>query len=121
MLCMVGVELLTPMMGGFVLAAMLCSVLSVYAAFWPSATLFYIMLVANLTLFPLAVLVGYKFLSSSPIINQTQNAEGIQSAPDSQPVLQLKGEIGKALTPLRPGGSAMINDKKFDVVTEGKF
>ena len=121
MLCMVGVELLTPTMGGFIFAAMLCSGVSVYTGFMHSSSTGYIMLAANVTLFPVAILIGFQFLRKSPIINQTQNASGIQNAPDSQPLLQLKGEIGKTLTPLRPGGSALINDLKVDVVSEGKF
>lgn len=121
MLCMVAVELLTPTMGGFILAALVCSAVSVYTGFLHSASTGYIMLAVNVMLFPAAILVGFQFLRKSPIINQTQNASGIQSAPDAQPLAQLKGEFGKTLTPLRPGGSALINDLKIDVVSEGKF
>ncbi len=121
MLCMVGVELLTPTMGGFILAALGFSVLSVYLGFLHSGSTGYIMLAVNVTLFPVAIRVGFQFLRRSPIINQTQNKTSVQNSPDSQPLAQLKGEIGKSLTPLRPGGSAMINEKKIDVVTEGKF
>ena len=121
MLCMVGVELLTPTMGGFILVAMGFSGVSVYAGFQHSSAAGYFMLAANVTLFPLAIFVGFQFLRKTPIINQTQNASGIQSSPDAQPLSQLKGEIGKTLTPLRPAGAAMINERKFDVVSEGKF
>jgi membrane-bound ClpP family serine protease len=121
MLCMVSVELLTPTMGGFIFAALICSGISVYSGFLYSSSTGYIMLAVNVMLFPAAILVGFQFLRKSPIINQTQNASGIQSAPDSQPLAQLKGEIGKTLTPLRPSGSALINDLKIDVVSEGKF
>ena len=121
MFCMVGVELLTPMMGGFILAATICSGLSVYAAFGHSPSAGYIMLAVNVTLFPTAIFLGFQFLRRSPIILQTQNPDGIQSASDSPPMAQLKGEIGKAITPLRPGGSAIINDVKYDVVSEGKY
>ena len=121
MLCMVAVELLTPTMGGFIIAAMVCSALSVYSGFLHAQSTGYIMLAVNVTLFPIAVFIGFHFLRKSPIINHTQNASGIQSAPDSQPLSKLKGEVGKALTPLRPAGAAMINELKVDVVTEGKF
>ena len=121
MLCMVGVELLTPTMGGFIFAAMVFSGISVYTGFLHSGGAGYVMLAINVTLFPAAIFVGFQFLRKTPIINRTQNSDGIQSAPDSQPLMQLKGEIGKALTPLKPGGSALINDLKVDVVTEGKY
>ena len=121
MLCMVAVELLTPTMGGFIFAALICSGISVYTGFLYSSSTGYIMLAVNVMLFPAAILVGFQFLRKSPIINQTQNSSGIQSAPDSQPLAQLKGEIGRTLTPLRPCGSALINELKIDVVSEGKF
>lgn len=121
MLCMVGVELLTPSMGGFTFMALVFSAASVFTGFRHSQGAGYVMLAANVTLFPAAFYFGIGLLRKSPMINQTQNADGIQSAPDSQPLMQLKGEVGKALTPLKPGGSALINDLKVDVVTEGKF
>ncbi|HLX64385.1 MAG TPA: NfeD family protein [Planctomycetota bacterium] len=121
MLCMVVVELLTPSMGGFTLAALTFSGLSVYTGFKHSPSAGFVMLAVNVTLFPVAILVGIHFLRRSPVINEVQNPSGIQSAPDSQPLHKLKGEIGKSITPLRPAGAAMINDQKVDVVTEGKF
>lgn len=33
----------------------------------------------------------------------------------------LLGKIGKALTPLRPSGTALINDERLDVVSEGSY
>ena len=33
----------------------------------------------------------------------------------------LIGAKGKAVTLLRPAGAAMINEKKYDVLTEGEF
>ncbi|HHX23948.1 MAG TPA: nodulation protein NfeD, partial [Thermoanaerobacterales bacterium] len=33
----------------------------------------------------------------------------------------LTGVKGKAVTPLRPAGAALINEKKYDVLTEGEF
>src|ERR1043165_716669 len=121
MLCMVVVELLTPSMGGFTLAALVFSGLSTYTAFAHSAAAGYLMLAVNAILFPLAIWIGIHFLRRSPLINQTENATSLQTSPDSQPLHKLKGEVGKALTPLRPGGAAMINGLKVDVVTEGKF
>ncbi len=45
-------------------------------------------------------------------------------ASKAQPTNQLKsleGAIGKALTPLRPAGTAMFGERKIDVVTEGDY
>src|SRR4029077_6104714 len=92
-----------------------------YTGFKHSPSSGFIMLAINVTLFPIAILVGIHFLRRSPVINAVQNASGIQNAPDSQPLHKFKGEIGKSITPLRPAGAAMINDQKVDVVIEGKF
>ena len=35
--------------------------------------------------------------------------------------IELVGQIGVTLTPLRPAGTAVINDERIDVVTEGTF
>ncbi|MCE5167780.1 ATP-dependent Clp protease proteolytic subunit [Paenibacillus profundus] len=34
---------------------------------------------------------------------------------------EILGKIGRALTPLRPAGTVLIDDHKFDVVTDGSF
>lgn len=40
-----------------------------------------------------------------------------EPAPSAHP--ELLGQVGKALTILRPSGTAMINGQRFDVVSEG--
>ena len=121
MLCMVAVELLTPSMGGFTIAALGSSVLSVFSGFRHSMAAGWTMLAANVALFPAAMFVGFHVLKKSPIVNQVQNPGGIINAPDARPLAKLAGEVGKTLTPLRPAGAAMIDGMKIDVMTEGKF
>ena len=45
--------------------------------------------------------------------------EGFRSSSDE--LEELVGQEGRALTPLRPAGTAEIGDRKVDVVTEGAF
>ena len=45
--------------------------------------------------------------------------EGFRSSSDE--LEELVGKEGRALTPLRPAGTAEIGDEKVDVVTEGAF
>lgn len=121
MLCLIGVELLTPSMGGFTLAALLFSAGSVFAGFRDSEATGWVMLAVNALLFPGALFVGFQFLKRSPIVHKSESAGGVKSAPDGLALEKLNGEVGKALTPLRPGGAVLINGRKVDVVSEGKF
>jgi membrane-bound serine protease (ClpP class) len=108
-------------MGGFILAALAFSGLSVFTAMKQSEAAGYVMLAVNVVLFPAAFLIGVKVLRRSPMIHNLQMSTGVQTSPEALPLSQLRGEIGRAITPLRPSGAAMINDKKVDVVTESKF
>ena len=48
-----------------------------------------------------------------------ENVEGYSSQDLSQN--QLLGCVGRALTPLRPAGTAMINGERVDVIAQGEF
>ena len=59
-------------------------------------------------------------LGRSFILNIAANrAEGFQAPP--QDLANLVGKSGKSITPLRPAGTALINDQRVDVVTPGNF
>ena len=53
------------------------------------------------------------FLRSS-----TSRETGYLSAPERE---DLVGEVGIAVTDLRPAGTALVNDERIDVVTEGPW
>ena len=59
-------------------------------------------------------------LGHSFILNIAANrADGFQAQP--QELVNLVGKSGKSITPLRPAGTALINDQRVDVVTLGDF
>ena len=73
---------------------------------------------------PLAILGLWLFprtrLGRSFILNITANrTDGFQAPP--QDLVNLVGKSGKSITPLRPAGTALINDQRVDVVTLGDF
>lgn len=53
------------------------------------------------------------------LFQKQENQEGYSSQNLEQN--RLLGAIGRTLTPLRPAGTALINGKRVDVVTEGQF
>ena len=114
-------ELLTPSMGGFTLAAVAAAAGSVLMAFQASEPFGYVMIAANLALFPLTMWLGMHFFKRSPLMLHQELEAGSQTSPDSPPLAHLAGQEGVALTSLRPGGSALINNAKVDVVAEGRF
>ena len=77
--------------------------------------------IADVMLIPVLVIVGLKLLAKSPVtLRQTlSREEGVSSQPselDSYVHME-----GTAVTDLRPAGTAMINDKRVDVVTRGEY
>lgn len=114
-------ELLTPSMGGFTFGALALAGASIYFGFRHSEPFGYLMVAANLAVFPLALWMGIKLMKRSPLVHNQALESGSQSAPDAPPLTRLAGQKGRALTPLRPGGAALIGDERVDVVTEGKF
>ncbi len=54
------------------------------------------------------------------ILSTTQNKEDGFHAPPSE-LESLVGKSGKALTPLRPAGAALISGNRVDIVTQGEF
>ena len=54
------------------------------------------------------------------ILSATQNKEVGFQAPPSE-LADLVGKSGKALTPLRPAGVALIGGNRVDIVTQGEF
>jgi len=51
--------------------------------------------------------------------SETDKASGYHAAPAG--MAELSGEVGVALTPLRPAGRARFGERIVDVVTEGSF
>ncbi len=58
-------------------------------------------------------------LAKTLVLNLSSNKEqGYSSKSD---YAEMQGIKGKAITPLRPSGTAVFNGKRFDVVTSGNF
>jgi len=113
MVLCVFLELLTPSMGGFTLGALTMAGGSIYLGFRHSAAFGYLMIAANLALFPLAIWLGVHFMKRSPLVHQQELQAGNQDAPDARPLTRLTGQQGRALTPLRPGGAVLIGTERI--------
>jgi membrane-bound ClpP family serine protease len=121
MVVAISLELLTPTMGAFTLCATALGIGSVVAGFRVSTSFGYLMTGVNLALFPLSLWMVIRAMRGSPLVNSADMQGGIGTSPDAPALAVLLGREGRALTALRPGGAAMIDDMKVDVITQGKY
>jgi membrane-bound ClpP family serine protease len=77
--------------------------------------------VADLILIPILVIIGARSLAASraTLRDTLDSRDGAVSQPPEWS--QAEGRDGVAVTMLRPAGSAMVDGKKYDVVTRGDF
>lgn len=76
---------------------------------------------ADTILIPILVIVGLKLLAKSPVtLRKTLSREdGVTS--QSSELDKYIGMEGTAITDLRPSGTAIINEKRVDVVSRGEY
>ena len=78
-------------------------------------------LVFDIILIPVLVLVGIKILARSPLsLKKTLSKQDGVTSQDLE-LEKLIGKTGTVINDLRPAGKAMIDNKRFDVVSEGDY
>lgn len=124
MVIAVVLELFTPSFGILTCLGVGLIIASVWLAFssqyGPSSG--FVMLAANLALFPMAIIIGMQFMKSSPLAHRGTIPVGRAIEPqkaDAEP--DLVGEEGTCLTPLRPSGTVQVGERRVEVVSDGKF
>jgi len=78
-----------------------------------------VLVISMVLLFILIKLFGVSKLWKNISLGESQSNEGGYTSHSDQK--KLIGEVGKALTHLRPAGTAEINGKRVDVITEGDY
>ncbi|MEW6426666.1 MAG: NfeD family protein [Thermodesulfobacteriota bacterium] len=86
-----------------------------------SATAGIVFVLVDIVTLPLLIVVGLKLLARSPATLSTElsSRSGVTSQP-AELSLYL-GREGRAITALRPAGSALIDGKRLDVVSRGEY
>jgi len=122
MVLMIIIELLTPSFGFFILLCLCALGASVYYGFQSSDALGFVMAAVNLALLPAAILLGIHLIKRSPFMLHNEiNANLPTDVPSVKVVHDLVGKEGKAITVLRPAGTAQFGERSIDVVTDGKY
>jgi membrane-bound serine protease (ClpP class) len=81
-------------------------------------------LAITMVLLVVILVMGARWLPQSTRFNQLVLAPELGSAAgftSADTDVSLDGQVGKALTTLRPAGIAMINDRRIDVMTAGEY
>jgi membrane-bound serine protease (ClpP class) len=76
---------------------------------------------ADLFIIPVLVVIGLKVVARSPAtLRETLSSDNgvVSQSPELETFM---GREGKSVTDLRPGGTAIIDDKRLDVVSRGEY
>jgi membrane-bound serine protease (ClpP class) len=75
----------------------------------------------DILLIPVLVIIGIKILARSPLSlkKSLSKQEGVTSQDTN--LRELIGKTGTVINDLRPAGKALIDDKRFDVVSKGDY
>lgn len=94
---------------------------SLFIAFNISVSAGIAFVVFDIIMIPILVLLGLKMLARSPVTLHTElgSKEGVISQPPG--LAKYIDKEGKALTDLRPAGTAIIDGKRVDVVSRGEY
>lgn len=115
-------EFILPSMGLLTAVALGLFGYSLYVVFTDVSTMAgFVFVVIDICLIPVFVVVGMKLLAASPVTlrsSLTGSSDGRSQPPEWA---QLVGATGEAVTDLHPAGSALINRKRYDVVSQGSY
>ncbi|MGD9200835.1 MAG: NfeD family protein [Chitinispirillia bacterium] len=116
------VEFVLPSGGILTIAACLVFGYSLYSVFTSiSPEVGYIFIGIDVLLAPVLILLGIKLLSKSPVTlkKALSKKDGVTS--QNSELEKLIGKTGIVTNSLRPAGKARIDNKNFDVVSEGDY
>ena len=115
-------EFILPSMGLLTAVALGLFGYSLYVVFTGVSTMTgFVFLVIDICLIPVLVVVGIKLLAASPVTLRSSlagNSGGRSQPPEWS---RLVGVTGEAVTDLHPAGTALINRKRHDVVSQGSY
>lgn len=115
-------EFILPSGGILTISACLVFAYSLYSVFTSiSPEVGYIFVAFDVLLTPILILAGIKMIAKSPVtLNKALSKnEGVTS--QSSEYQELIGKTGIVTNSLRPAGKARINNKHFDVVSDGDY
>jgi len=80
-----------------------------------------VFVIADIIMFPVVLFTGIKLLAKSPATLKTSLSKTDGYSSQSDELDEFMGHTGTAITDLRPAGTAMINNRRVDVVSRGEY
>ncbi len=80
-----------------------------------------VFVIADIIMFPIVLFVGIKLLAKSPATLKTSLSKANGFSSQSEELVEFMGLTGEAVTDLRPAGTAVINNRRVDVVSRGEY
>lgn len=80
-----------------------------------------IFVMADIIILPTVLIVGFKFMARSRITLHTELSRSAGYATYDEKLAGLVDKEGTAVTDLRPAGTAMIGNRRVDVVSRGDY
>jgi membrane-bound serine protease (ClpP class) len=77
--------------------------------------------IADIIMFPVVLFIGIKLLAKSPATLKTSLSKTNGFSSQSEELIEFMGLTGEAVTDLRPAGTAVINNRRVDVVSRGEY
>ncbi len=113
-------EIFIPSMGIITFFAVCCAAVSCVLAFSVGGGAGVLFIFLNLAAMGVGFALGFRFLPHSPLAMHSSQVETAQNLPGFN-AEKLMGSSGVAFTDLRPGGTALIDDQKIDVIARGGY
>ncbi|OGQ97292.1 MAG: serine protease [Deltaproteobacteria bacterium RIFOXYD12_FULL_57_12] len=121
-LAVVIAEIILPSGGILALLAMGLFGYAIFLAFQElSTTLGMIFIIADLITIPILVVFGLKMLARSPVTLRSSLSRDKGVTSQASDMVTYVGKTGRASSNLRPGGVAVIDGRRLDVVSRGEF
>ncbi len=115
-------EIFIPSLGVLSVIALCIFAYSLYIVYSSiSVTAGVMLTIADMALIPILVIAGMKILAKSPLAlrRELSKKDGVVSQNDT--LIALINKQGVAITDLRPAGTAEIESRRLDVVTDGEY
>ena len=80
-----------------------------------------VFVVIDIIMIPALIIVGIKMLARSPVTLSTELSSRAGVSSQSPELMLFLDKEGRAMTDLRPSGTAMIEGKRLDVVSRGEY
>jgi membrane-bound ClpP family serine protease len=80
-----------------------------------------VFVIADIIMFPVVLFAGIKLLAKSPATLKTSLSKANGFSSQAEELVEFMGLMGTVTTDLRPAGTAVINNRRVDVVSRGEY